>query len=94
MSSTSDIARLKHRFRTIYRVEIDVDTSYVDVLSIQGDDVLDGKYTGTHLLPSWMQGQLAVLSVFPNPPPVRTVADIGSRMGPGLFWIVQPTKET
>jgi hypothetical protein len=74
----------------IYRVHIDPDNGCVKVACIgmeKVDAIVDGNYSGTDVLPDWMQEKLAVLRMMSPKPPTEMVVGVGRRINNDTYWV-------
>lgn len=84
--------RWEDKMNKVYRVRVDPITKRVEVACLGMDSVdseAEGVYANTSLLPDWMQGKLALLSMMKVDPPQTTVEGVGMRIDQNVFWVLQ-----
>lgn len=87
MSSTSEMPP----DGTVFRVEINLKTNYVEVFCFSEADCVDkeaeGYYSSVDDLPEWIQNKLAVLMTIDHTPPISPVEGVGKRISKNIFWV-------
>lgn len=54
------------------------------------DDTISGEYYDSELLPEWVKGRLATLSMLSYIPPTENVEGVGRRISKNIYWVQKP----